>query len=75
MFGPLQEIIMNSKRTKLTDLEKERLIDTYNPEDLIDMLDLDTKELIEYLEEVIVTKLDTLLEDTYGEQQAEEDEG
>ena len=66
---------MNSKRTKLTDLEKERLIDTYNPEDLIDMLDLDTKELIEYLEEVIVTKLDTLLEDTYGEQQAEEDEG
>ena len=64
-----------TKRTKLTDLEKERLIDTYNPEDLIDMLDLDTKELIEYLEEVIVNKLDILLEDTYGEQQAEEDEG
>lgn len=50
----------------IPEIIRQRLIDKYDPDVIIDLLGLTTEELIEYLEEPIMenlTKLDLVLED------------
>jgi len=45
------------KRKFLSEEEKALLVDRYDPDTIIDFLGLDTEELVELLEEVIVDNL------------------
>lgn len=47
----------------LPDLIRQRLIDKYNPEDIISLLNLDTEQLIDLLDWFILENLEKLEED------------
>lgn len=47
----------------LPDLIRQRLIDKYNPEDIISLLNLDTEQLVDLLDWFILENLEKLEED------------
>ncbi len=47
----------------LPDLIRQRLIDKYNPEDIISLLNLDTEQLIDLLDWFILENLEKLEEE------------
>lgn len=47
----------------LPDLIRQRLIDKYNPEDIISLLNLDTEQLVDLLDWFILENLEKLEEE------------
>lgn len=56
----------------LTDIQRQELIDRYDADDIISILEPEVEELIDYLEELIVLHLERFELDSYDYQKTEE---
>jgi hypothetical protein len=59
-------------KVTLTDIQRQELIDRYDADDIISILEPEVEELIDYLEELIVLHLERFELDSYDYQEAEE---
>ncbi len=56
----------------LTENQRQELIDRYDADDIISILEPEIEELIDYLEELIVLNLERFELDSYDYQETEE---
>ncbi len=59
-------------KVTLTDIQRQELIDRYDADDIISILEPEVEELIDYLEELIVLHLERFELDSYDYQKTEE---
>lgn len=59
-------------KQELTELQRQELIDKYDADDIISILEPEIEELIDLLEDLIVTNLERFELDSYDYQETEE---